>query len=125
MVKFKNNIPEFKKKFVENAKSAVEEMAAEAHASVQYMMLHGYSDPHPNRNGPGFHTEIYDTGALFKDLRAEVEDNHFRIGNTLDYATYVHEGTWKLQGRPYITDGVMHVADLEGVAAEELKKGME
>ena len=99
-------------------------MAVEAHASVQYMMLHGYSDPHPNRAGGGFHTEIYDTGALFRDLRAEVKEDSFHIGNTLHYATYVHNGTYKLAGRAYITDGVTQVAELEEVAAAEIQKGM-
>ena len=124
MVKFKNNIPQFKKIFKKNTQDAVEAMAIEAHAGVQYMMLHGYNDLHPNRKGGGFHTEIYDTGALFRDLRAEAEGNEIHIGNTLDYSQYVHDGTWKLQGRPYITDGVTSAADLEGAASKELKKGL-
>lgn len=99
-------------------------MAIEAEASVRFMMLHGYNDPHPNRKGGGFHTEIYDTGALFNDVRAEIDGDDVHIGNTLYYAQYVHDGTHKLRGRPYITDGITTVADFESVVAKELKKGM-
>lgn len=56
----------------------------------------------------GTHTAIRDTGALMQDVQYEVDtaDKSVLIYNTLDYALYVHEGTSKLQGRPYLVDGI-------------------
>lgn len=84
--------------------------------AVQEKMLYGYKDVHGNPP----HTEIVDTGRLFDSIEAQVKrdsQNAFstEVGTVVPYTIYVHNGTSKLKGRPFITDGVMS-------AQEELKK---
>lgn len=87
-----------------NAGERVKEVARD---SVQEQMLYGYHTPH----GEDGHTEILDTGALFESITAEAKrasQNLVTVSVTAgtDYAVYVHQGTSKLEGRPFITDGV-------------------
>lgn len=77
--------------------------------AVQEKILYGYHEPH----GEDGHTEIVDTGRLFDSIDAEVKrvsqnTVDIRVGATGDtpYAVYVHNGTRKLKGRPFIRDGV-------------------
>ena len=72
-------------------------------------ILYGYHDPH----GADGHTEIVDTGRLFDSIEAEVKrvsqnTADIRVGATGEtpYAVFVHNGTRKLKGRPFIRDGV-------------------
>ena len=76
---------------------------------VQEKMLYGYNDP----LGSDGHTEIVDTGRLFDSIQAEVKrvsqntvDINVGATGETNYAVYVHEGTHKLKGSPFITDGV-------------------
>ena len=98
--------------------------------SVQEQMLYGYHTPH----GPDGHTEIVDTGALFDSITADVQQasqNAYEINvgvpsGTIPakYAEYVHEGTYKLQGRPFLTDGVLlSVEKQEDIYLKELPQG--
>lgn len=80
--------------------------------SVQEQMLYGYHTPH----GPDGHTEIVDTGRLFDSIQAEVQQasqNAFtvNVGTDVEYAPYVHDGTWKLEGRPFLRDGALNSAE--------------
>lgn len=75
-------------------------------------MLYGYHTPH----GKDGHTEIVDTGALFDSIEAETKKSSMNayttnVGSSLKYASYVHDGTSKLQGRPFISDGIMAASD--------------
>lgn len=50
-----------------------------------------------------------DTGALMNSISTDITDGRFGsmsadIGPTVDYAIYVHEGTSKMAGRPFLTD---------------------
>lgn len=90
----------------EKAANDTQEMLIEA---VQEKILYGYHEPH----GEDGHTEIVDTGRLFDSIDAEVKrvsqnTVDIRVGATGDtpYAVYVHNGTRKLKGRPFIRDGV-------------------
>lgn len=82
---------------------------------IQEKMLYGYDEPH----GPDGHTEIVDTGKLFDSVKYEVHPtkNHIAtvvVGTDMSavnrsgkpYAVYVHQGTSKLHGRPFIFDSV-------------------
>lgn len=87
------------------AMDAAGEMLIEA---VQEKILYGYTDVHGNPP----HTEIVDTGRLFESIDAAVQrdsQNAFsvEVGAATPYAVYVHEGTYKLRGRPFITDAVL------------------
>lgn len=119
-----NNIPQVLRQMQTNIDAALEAMGSEALVSMQYMMLYGYSRPYKHRHTGITDTKIYDTGALYNDLKYMVDDeSSVHFGSTLFYAEYVHEGTRKVQARPYIEDAASAVADFEGVAKKELKKG--
>lgn len=75
--------------------------------AIQEKMLYGYHTPH----GEDGHTEIVDTGALFDSIQASAKRQSQNLVTVTasagtDYASYVHNGTYKLEGRPFITDGV-------------------
>lgn len=91
---------------------------------VQEKMLYGYSDPH----GPDGHTEIVDTGATFESVDAQIKgasQNAFTInvGVGTDYAVYVHNGTRKLKGRPFLRDAMMDNTDNVKQIIEKALKG--
>lgn len=95
-----------------NAEACMPLIGEAAVESVQEQMLYGYHTPH----GPDGHTEIVDTGRLFDSIRAEVQkvsQNTFtvNVGTDVEYAQYVHDGTYKLEARPFITDGVLNSAE--------------
>lgn len=92
-------------------KEATDSMAKDVVDAIQYQILYGYKD----RHGADGHTEIVDTGALFDSIKAEVRkssQNTYDItaGTDKDYAVYVHNGTRKLKGRRFITDGINKAA---------------
>ena len=106
---FVDNSAEVLRKLRGAIDGVAEQLKEDLVEGVQEKMLYGYNDPH----GSDGHTEIVDTGRLFDSIQAEVK----RVSqNTVDinvgatgesnYAVYVHEGTHKLKGRPFITDGV-------------------
>ena len=75
--------------------------------AIQEKMLYGYHTPH----GEDGHTEILQTGALFDSIQASAKRQSQNLVTVTasagtDYASYVHNGTYKLEGRPFITDGV-------------------
>lgn len=90
-----------------NIKNAAKKVAEIGVEEVQKKMLWGYSDPH----GPDGHTEIVDTGRLFDSIQGSVNrvsDNLYQavVSTDVEYAGYVHNGTYKLKGRPFIADGM-------------------
>ena len=76
----------------------------------------------------GTHTAIRDTGELMRDVSYEVErsgKDTVDVGNSLEYGIFIHEGTSRLDSRPYIRDALINGSDaLEKVTAAYLKKGM-
>ena len=85
----------------------VKEIAVEG---VQNKMLYGYHTPH----GEDGHTAILDTGALFDSIEGKVSRASqnlvtVTVSAGTEYASYVHQGTYKLEGRPFITDGINEV----------------
>lgn len=107
-------------------KEAQEDMKEDAIEWAQEQMLFGYSTPH----GKDGHTEIYETGHLSDDDSFTVEvkrdsQNTFTLslGSVVDYAGYVHNGTYKLEGRPFITDAlVKHQEDQKNIYLSHLKR---
>lgn len=69
-----------------------------------------------------------DTGALRETGRFEVVGKTLIIrfgGGDVDYAEYVHQGTFKMQGRPFLVDGVQRDAERIATAiASEIDKAM-
>lgn len=84
-----------------NKEAALTAAATEAQAAIKDYMVGGYDRP------------AYDTGALYRDVQYDFKDeNTVDVGNTLGYAPYVHDGTYKMAARPYIRDGVMNAAEV-------------
>ena len=93
---------------------------------IQDKMLYGYHDPH----GPDGHTEIVDTGATFDSVNAVIKRDSqnaytVRAGVGTDYAVFVHNGTRKLKGRPFIRDTMIEKTDEIKRIMEDVGKGMD
>lgn len=120
-----------------NAPTAMQDAAEIAVEAIQNQILYGYNTPH----GKDGHTEIVDTGRLFDSITAEVEKTSENAWTTtagassqagrmepVDYAVYVHEGTAKLEGRPFITDALSDETvqqRIEQAFVDDLKQGFE
>lgn len=124
-VKFIDNTTIVLKKIDANATQAMEVIAEVLVEAVQEQMLYGYHTPHGNPP----HTEIVDTGALFDSIEAspgKVSQNTYgvAVGTNKHYASYVHDGTSKLAGRPFIRDGVLGAGDrIRDVLAKIIPNG--
>ena len=116
-VKFKSEVNIVRSKVTDALESAASELKEKSIEWVQEKMLYGYSDPH----GPDGHTEIVDTGATFDSVDADTQRNSqdsytVKTGVQTDYAVYVHNGTRKLKGRPFLRDAMMeHISDIESI----------
>lgn len=76
----------------------------------------------------GYGRPIRQTGNLMRDVSYAVENsgqNSVDIGNSLEYAPFVHDGTYKMAGRPYLRDALIGGKDeLTSVAEEYIKEGL-
>lgn len=80
--------------------------------NVEWKMMYGYHEPH----GKDGHTEIYDTGRLLQSIESEVKTDYLNfngaagfvieVSANTEYAMFVHQGTRKLHGRPFLVDGM-------------------
>lgn len=75
----------------------------------------------------GYGKPIHDTGDLMRDVNYEVGrsgENTVDVGNSLNYALYVHDGTRRMTARPYITDAIAGgKKELQDTAKEYLSDG--
>lgn len=114
-VRFTDNSKQVLAQLEDNVSAALEAMGVKAVGAVVDQMQTGYVRP------------IWKTGDLQRDVNFEVErsgKDTVDIGNSLDYASYVHDGTHKMGGRPYLSDGIMKNADeIFAVGQAYLKKG--
>lgn len=133
-IKFVDHSGQVKLQMTGNKLRALTAMGIRAVALIVKQMQSGYHDPHPTRDSQGrptggTHTDIRFTGDLMRDVNYEVEasaPNTVDVGNSMMYAPFVHEGTYKLRGRPYIKDGVMEgKAEIQAVAEAALKEGFD
>lgn len=73
-----------------------------------------------------YYSPIYDTGDLIRDVNFKVlpSEKAIGVGNSLNYAPWVHNGTDKMKARPYLKDAIQENRDaLREVAREQLNKG--
>ena len=101
-----------------NVERALDAMGTKAVNLILWQMRQGYGKP------------IRQTGDLQRDVNYEVnaDAQTVTVGNSLEYAPYVHDGTYKMQARPYIQDaltGENHANQLQKVAEAYLKQGFE
>lgn len=96
-----------------NAASALDSAGRTAAALVVAQMASGYGAP------------IRDTGALMDSIAHAVEGDTVRIGSPLPYAGLVHDGTARMDGRPYLSDGILGgTEDIARAMAQALKEGL-
>ena len=136
-VKMTDNSGQVKQQMQQNVKAALTAMGVTGVELVNRQMQSGYGKP------------IRDTGDLMRDVSFEVEasgPDSVDIGNSLNYATPVHEGFnghpvfieaigefrvlpgGHTAGRPYITDALFNSEAgkaLEEVVAEAMKQGFD
>lgn len=115
-----------------NAGQTMDKLAEVLVEAVQEQMMYGYHTPH----GADGHTEIVDTGATFDSITADWEKQSQNL-YTLNvgvpagsvpasYVDFVHNGTNKLEPRPFITDGVLNAQEtIKEVCAENLPIGFD
>lgn len=125
-VRFEDHSTEVLRRVRGNLKTAAIDVGDIARDAVQEKMLWGYHDVHGNPP----HTEIVDTGRLFDSIEGQVKAVNANVyqtsvGTDVPYAEYVHEGTYKLKGRPFITDGIMESREeIQTAIREALRRGM-
>lgn len=125
-VRFEDHTSAILRKLHGNLRETADAIAVAAVEGVQAKMLWGYYDVHGLPDNP--HTEIVDTGTLFDSMTAEVKMirgfyYHVIVGTDVPYAVYVHEGTFKLNGRPFITDGLAAAKpEINRIAREAMSK---
>ena len=99
-----------------NARRALTAMGTKAVGLTVQKMQSGYGRP------------IRRTGDLMRDVSYEVGNSGagtVDVGNSLEYGVFVHEGTSRLESRPYIRDALTNGAEeLQRVASAYLKMGM-
>lgn len=108
-VRFEDNSDTILRQIRDNSHAAMTQIGDMLVEAVQNKILYGYHDVHGLPHNP--HTEIVDTGLLFDSIDASVRvvsQNAVTttVGANTEYAHYVHDGTSKLKGRPFITDAV-------------------
>lgn len=101
-----------------NVERALEAMGEKAVNLILHQMRQGYGKP------------IRQTGDLQRDVNFDVNiaSQSVTVGNSLEYAPYVHDGTSKIGGRPYIRDALMgdvHTSQLRKVAEAYLQEGFD
>ena len=116
-----------------NVERALTAMGIKAVGLIVKQMESGYTTPHKNRthgttSDGGTHTAIRETGDLMRDVSYEVGNSGagtVDVGNSLEYGVFIHEGTSRLESRPYIRDALTNGAEnLQQVASAYLKMGM-
>ena len=96
-----------------NAASALDSAGRTADALDLEQMQSGYGAP------------VKDTGALMDSIAHAVEGDTVRIGSALPYAAYVHDGTSRMPGRPFLSDAILGGAeDIALAMAEALGQGL-
>ena len=141
-VTFNDNSAQVLSQLDANKKAALLALGTKAVGLIVEQMETGYHTPHKNRphgkkyinafgqklkndafvgSDGGTHTAIRDTGELMRDVSYEVErsgKDTVDVGNSLEYGIFIHEGTSRLESRPYIRDALNNGADaLEKVTA--------
>lgn len=101
----------------ENIKPTLAALGTEAVGMIVHTMQGHYNDP------------IWRTGDLQRDVSYEVErsgDNTVDVGNSLEYAIFVHDGTRRMAARPYIKDALLNESNqrrLQEIAKEGMSTG--
>jgi len=63
--------------------------------------------------GPGYFRPPVDTGRLRSSMTYQVDEQNevVIVGSNVEYAPYVHEGTSRMTGRPFLKDSLENYRD--------------
>lgn len=110
---FQSHLNELSARLEQAACAAASAMGEAAVSAVRTQMEQGYASP------------IRETGALMADVSFTQSGRTVAVGSTLPYAAYIHEGTSRQAGRPYLTDGILGAASsLEETAGRALAESL-
>ena len=113
-------------RFTDNSASVLSKVSGNVRAALTAMGTKGVNLT-VDQMQSGYGRPIRQTGNLMRDVAYEVErsgKNTVDIGNSLEYGPFVHEGTYKMAGRPYLRDALTKGRDaLQQAAADALKQG--
>ena len=113
-------------RFTDNSASVLSKVSGNVRAALTAMGTKGVGLT-VDQMQSGYGRPIRQTGNLMRDVAYEVErsgKNTVDIGNSLKYGPFVHEGTYKMAGRPYLRDALTKGRDaLQQAAAAQLKQG--
>lgn len=131
-VRLESNLELIVETLNENAPLACEAAQEIFVEAIQRQILYGYNIPH----GKDGHTEIVDTGRLYDSITGDYNqqpDGSWVISvgaspeagrmQDVSYAEYVHNGTAKLESRPFITDAVSDeetISEVETAVVDKL-----
>ena len=114
----------FQVKFTDNSSLVLGQMKGNVNAALTALGVEGVGAVKEQMQS-GYGKPIRQTGTLMGSISHEKSsENTVDIGTNVKYGIYVHEGTRKMKGRPFIKDGLLENEErLQTVAAEYLKKG--
>lgn len=116
-VRFTDNSAAVLQQLQRNKRNALTAMGMEAVSIIQDGMETLYDHP------------IINTGTLLRSITYEVErsgEDTVDVGTNIEYAPFVHDGTYKVPARPFMTDSLstpLARQALAEIAQEQLKKG--
>ena len=116
-VKVVNNAANVKNIFVANKKKALVAIGLAAVEVTTDYMQYRYGKP------------IRQTGDLMRSITSAPEypnEDSVTIGSNIEYAPWVHDGTFKMTGRPFLKDAILENKDIwQEVAEENLRQGFD
>lgn len=115
-IKFTDHSSEIIEQINRNVKVALTAVGLKGVELTTEKMLSGYGRP------------IRKTGDLLRNVKCAVEnsgENTVDVGNDLEYAPFVHDGTYKMAGRPYLRDALMDGKEkITEIAEAYMKQGL-
>lgn len=112
--------------FIDNTQEVLAQLNANAPAFLQAMGIEAVKCVNQQMES-GYGKPIWQTGDLMRDVSYQVNasENTVTIGNTLEYARYVHDGTSRMAARPYLRDAIIkNRARILEVGRELLRQGL-
>lgn len=112
------NADEILDRIVRARQRALTAAATEAVKMTKKKMRTGYPTPtHPDG-------KIWRTGDLIRSISYKRPDAETAVvGTNMEYALYVHDGTYKMPARPFLRDAMQEGAErLARIIAQELMK---
>lgn len=117
-VTFRDNSAQVLRQLNANVSATLEALGIASVGLIVKQMQRGYGRP------------IWQTGDLQRDVNYDTNESakSVTVGNSLEYGPYVHEGTSRMPGRPYIRDALLSPAGtqrLQDVAQAYMSQGFE